>query len=283
MKVLHGVSEWRAVREQIAADVSIGFVPTMGALHKGHAALLLRSVAECELTVLSIYVNPTQFNNPDDLACYPNTLTEDLVLAESLGVDFVVLPEYAQLYADNFRFQVHETEFSLELCGANRPGHFTGVLTVVMKLLNIVRPTRAYFGKKDFQQYRLIQDMCETYFMPVEIVGCETVREADGLAMSSRNKLLDPSGRQMAGLLHKALISQFSDHQVRRHLQEQGFSVDYIVTRGGRRYGAVVLECDGNSVRLIDNVAYCVENQSGAKPPRAVGDNSTQGVGLIAT
>ncbi len=282
MKVVYGVSEWLAVRAGLSASERIGFVPTMGALHEGHASLLSRSIAECEVTVLSIYVNPTQFNNPDDLARYPDTLSEDLHLAQILGVDFVVLPRYEDLYADDFRYQVHETEFSLDLCGANRPGHFTGVLTVVMKLLNIVRPARAYFGKKDFQQYRLIQDMCTAFFMPVEIVGCETVREADGLAMSSRNKLLDKPGREKAVLLHSALQSSLSDAEVCQHLQAHGFTVDYIVSRDGRRYGAVVVECEGHPVRLIDNVASVDGSRPGAKPPRPVGETNGSEMGLMA-
>ena len=160
--------------------------------------------AENDITVLSIYVNPTQFNNPDDLANYPDTLSEDLESATEVGVDYVLMPTYDQIYADGFRYQVDETEFSRELCGTNRPGHFTGVLTVVMKLLNLVQADRAYFGKKDFQQYQLIKDMCQTFFMQVEIVGCDTVREQDGLAMSSRNKLLSRQARCKASDFYRA-------------------------------------------------------------------------------
>ena len=136
-----------------------------------------------------------------------------------------------------------------------RPGHFTGVLTVVMKLLNIVRPDRAYFGEKDFQQYLLIRDMCEAFFMDVEIVPCETVREPDGLAMSSRNENLDEQGRATAGILNTLIRSGLDDGTVAEALTRAGFDVDYIVSREGRRFAAASVACGKRTVRLIDNVA----------------------------
>ncbi len=252
MKVIRDMAAWRTQRRELRG--SVGFVPTMGALHDGHASLLRRSAGMDDFTVLSIYVNPTQFNDPKDLANYPDTLEADLELAEHLGVDFVLLPSYEDLYADGFRYQVEETEFSRVLCGANRPGHFTGVLTVVMKLLNLVRPHRAYFGKKDYQQYQLVRDMCDAFYMDVQIVGCDTVRECDGLAMSSRNKLLDREGRRLASKFNAALSSPLPDRDVADLLTAQGFSVDYVETRGERRFGAVVVACGEKTVRLIDNV-----------------------------
>ncbi len=252
MKVIDDMQAWRELRRQLRG--SVGFVPTMGALHDGHASLLRRSKGMDDVTVLSIYVNPTQFNDPDDLANYPDTLDRDLEVAADLGVDYVLLPAYADLYSDGYRYRVEETEFSATLCGANRPGHFTGVLTVVMKLLNLVRPHRAYFGKKDYQQYLLVKDMCETFFMDVQIVGCETVRECDGLAMSSRNKLLDRKGRIAAGQFNAALQAEGSDADVAANLRQNGFAVDYVETRGDRRFGAIVVACGENTVRLIDNV-----------------------------
>ena len=246
------MDEWRAQRKTLTG--SVGFVPTMGALHAGHASLIEASVARDDVTVLSIYVNPTQFNDPKDLASYPDTLADDLALAERLGVDYVILPTYEDIYADGFRFQLDENQFSLELCGANRPGHFTGVLTVVMKLLNLVRPDRAYFGKKDYQQYQLVSDMARAFFLDVEIVGCSTVREADGLAMSSRNKLLDEKARCQAAMFNRELRSARCDEFVAERLARQGFEVDYIETRGARRFGAVVVRSGDRCVRLIDNV-----------------------------
>ena len=253
IRVIGRLDDWRLTRSTL--EGSIGFVPTMGALHDGHASLIERSVAENEITVLSIYLNPTQFNNPKDLDCYPRTMERDLALAERLGVDFVITPSFDEMYADGYRFQVDETRFSGELCGEHRPGHFTGVLTVVMKLLNLVRADRAYFGEKDYQQYQLIRDMCEAFFMEVDIVPCATIREADGLAMSSRNENLDASGRARAGLLNKLIRGSLDDAAVAEALTEAGFDVDYIVTRDGRRYAAASLVCGDRSVRLIDNVA----------------------------
>jgi pantoate--beta-alanine ligase len=244
---------WREVRSGL--EGSIGFVPTMGALHRGHAALIERCVRENDHAVLSIYLNPTQFNNPADLERYPRTLDADLTMARDLGVDVVLLPGYDDLYADGYRFRVEEHGFSSELCGAHRPGHFTGVLTVVMKLLNLVQPNRAYFGEKDFQQLQLITDMCRTFFLDVEIVPCAIVREADGLALSSRNALLDADGRRLAPRFHQLLSSDLGDEQVRRELATAGFTVDYVETRSQRRFGAVVVDCGDRQVRLIDNVA----------------------------
>lgn len=252
MKIIDNLDAWRRLRQQLSGTV--GFVPTMGALHRGHARLLERSVAENATTVLSIYLNPTQFNNPDDLARYPCTLEQDLQLARELGVDVVLLPGYDDLYADDYRFRIEEHRFSRELCGAHRPGHFTGVLTVVMKLLNLVRPTHAYFGEKDFQQLQLIRDMCESFFMDVEIVGCATVREPDGLALSSRNALLDTAGRARSAQFQRLLRSDLDDAAVARELNRAGFVVDYVETRDGRRFGAVLVDCGDRQVRLIDNV-----------------------------
>ena len=258
MQVFKHLDDWREHRRGLTG--SVGFVATMGALHAGHGSLIERSVAENEHTVLSIYLNPTQFNNPGDLDCYPKTMERDLKLACRLGVDAVITPAYDQMYADGYRYQVDETGFSRELCGSHRSGHFTGVLTVVMKLLNIVRPEKAYFGEKDYQQYLLIRDMVDAFFMDVEIVPCKTVREPDGLAMSSRNENLDEAGRARAGLLNTLIRSGLDDVSVARALEESGFGVDYIVSRNDRRFAAATLECEGRSVRLIDNVALPESN-----------------------
>lgn len=252
MKVIESIAEWRELRRTLPD--SLGFVPTMGALHRGHAALLERSASENAVSVLSIYLNPTQFNNSADLAGYPKTLQRDLRIACRMGADYVITPRYAQMYADDFRYQIREQQFSRELCGAHREGHFTGVLTVVMKLLNLVRPDRAYFGEKDYQQYLLIADMCEAFFMDVDIVACETVRESDGLALSSRNELLDVRGRATAGVLNQLIRSDLEDSAVASALTRAGFAVDYIVTRDERRFAAGTLTCEQGDVRLIDNV-----------------------------
>ncbi len=252
MNRVHAVGQWRKTRATLTGTV--GFVPTMGALHAGHKALLERSVAENDHTVLSIYVNPTQFNNADDLDNYPSTLEDDLAMAESLGVGHVFMPEYETLYPDDFRYRVEETDFTNMLCGAHRPGHFTGVMTVVMKLFNIVQPDRAYFGEKDFQQLTLIRDMVEAFFMSVEVVGVHTVREEDGLALSSRNARLTPEARARAPIFSKLLKDPRSDAAIVEALESAGFDVDYIETHRGRRFGAVIMDCGSHEVRLIDNV-----------------------------
>jgi pantoate--beta-alanine ligase len=255
MKVLSDLSQWQDLRKDLPSE--LGFVPTMGALHEGHLSLLRRSAAENTVSVLSIYVNPTQFNDPKDLQNYPDTLQQDLAAAEQAGVDFVLMPKYDELYADGFRYQVTETQFSEKLCGKNRPGHFTGVLTVVMKLLNIVRPQRAYFGKKDYQQYLLVRDMVDAFFMPVDIIGCDTVREDDGLAMSSRNLNLETSARKQAARFYEIIRAPLSDAEIRCRLAAAGFQVDYVESCHGRRFAAIVTQGknSGQTVRLIDNVA----------------------------
>jgi pantoate--beta-alanine ligase len=252
MKVYQRLEDWRAARRAMTGTV--GFVPTMGALHRGHASLIERSTAECDATVVSVYLNPTQFNNDSDLANYPRTLDADLDMARQLGVDAVITPSYQALYPDDFRYRVEEASFSRELCGAHRPGHFTGVLTVVMKLLNLVRPDRAYFGEKDYQQYQLIRGMTEAFFLDTRIVPCRTEREADGLALSSRNALLEPQARHTAPRFHCLLRAEASDADVRRALEQAGFEVDYVETRCGRRFGAVTMRGRERDVRLIDNV-----------------------------
>jgi len=248
------VAQYRRIRQEEIGTARLGFVPTMGALHKGHESLIEKSVGECDITIVSIYVNPTQFDNPDDLNKYPETLDEDLRIAEALGVDYVLLPRYEALYPDAYRYKVVETEFSKTLCGAWRDGHFTGVLTVVMKLLNLVRPDRAYFGEKDFQQYKLIRDMASAFLMDVEIVSCPIVREEDGLAMSSRNLNLDEASRRKAPLIHRLIASRKSDGEIARELMAAGFEVDYVTTLEGRRFAAARLGKGAAQVRLIDNV-----------------------------
>jgi pantoate--beta-alanine ligase len=222
----------------------------MGALHEGHLSLVERSRKENAATLVSIFVNPTQFNDPGDLEKYPRTFEQDLEMLNSAGADFLFYPKETELYPDGYRYQVRESELSRELCGAHRPGHFEGVLTVVMKLLNLADPDRAYFGEKDYQQLLLIQGMAKTFFMRTEVVACETVRESDGLAMSSRNRRLDISEREKASEFFRWLRDGKSLDEIRRALASTGFQVDYVEEKFGRRFGAVKL----GEVRLIDNV-----------------------------
>lgn len=229
---------------------TVGFVPTMGFLHQGHASLLSRSVRENDFTVLSIYVNPTQFNQASDLEHYPRDLESDIALAHKEGVDVIFLPDYSVLYPDDYRFKISENIESERLEGAYRPGHFIGVMSVVMKLLQIMQPNRAYFGEKDYQQGCLIRDMANAFFMECEIILCATIREPDGLAMSSRNVRLSESNRQRAALFPQLLSSCLPLSEVESQLAAKGFQVDYVIELSGRRFGAVWL----GDVRLIDNV-----------------------------
>ena len=266
MKSFRSIDGWRGFRAGLSGD--IGFVPTLGGLHEGHASLIRRARKENEAAVVSVFLNPTQFDQPKDLAGYPAVLDADLAMLEQLGVDAVLMPPAEAVYADGFRFKVEETAFSRELCGAHRPGHFSGVLTVVMKLLNLVRPRCAYFGEKDHQQLNLIRDMAAAFFMDVSIVPCPIVRAADGLALSSRNALLDAEGRRLAPKLHELLRSPGSDAEVAESLAKIGFRVDYVTTRQGRRLAAAALSCDGRMVRLIDNVRIDEgRTAAGAAPP----------------
>ncbi|HEX2860257.1 MAG TPA: pantoate--beta-alanine ligase [Lacunisphaera sp.] len=250
MRVHHQLADWRAVRNgPVYAGQPVGFVPTMGALHAGHRALLARARADNERVVLSIFVNPTQFNDPADLENYPRTLEADLRLAAGL-VDDVIVPPAGELYSDDYAYRVTEDRFSRELEGAHRPGHFDGVLTVVLKLLNVVAPRRAYFGEKDWQQVRLVEGMARALLLPVDIIACPTERDADGLALSSRNRRLSPEARQRAGRFPQALRSAGSAAEAAELLRAAGLAVDYVEDRDGVRLGAVRIE----NVRLIDNV-----------------------------
>jgi pantoate--beta-alanine ligase len=249
MKVFDSVGEWQARRQDFTAR-PLGFVPTMGALHQGHLSLVKTCTEQNALTVVSVFVNPTQFDDKRDFEKYPVDPRSDLQRLEAAGVDIVLMPDAKQIYRDEYRFKVTENDFSRRLCGAHRPGHFDGVLTVVMRLLNVVRPDNAYFGEKDFQQLQLIRDMVDAFFMPVNIVACPIVREADGLAMSSRNQLLDEAQRAKAPALYAALKGSHSADEARRKLAADGFVVDYVEDLAHRRLAAARL----GSTRLIDNV-----------------------------
>ncbi|PIU19116.1 MAG: pantoate--beta-alanine ligase [Elusimicrobia bacterium CG08_land_8_20_14_0_20_59_10] len=251
MEIVRGTANWTKLRAGPRfAGKTIGFVPTMGALHAGHLSLLKRARRGNELTVASIFVNPAQFNDPRDLRRYPRTLAGDIKELERENTDFLLLPEARELYPDGYRFRLIETAESKALCGAHRPGHFAGVLTVVLKLLNLVRADRAYFGEKDYQQLRLIRGMAETFFIGTKIVPCPTLREPDGLAMSSRNLLLGPEERELAPALYRALRSRARPAEIKKRLTALGFAPEYVEERWGRRFAAARL----GKVRLIDNV-----------------------------
>jgi pantoate--beta-alanine ligase len=202
MKLVHTVAELRAAR---AAFPRLGFVPTMGALHEGHLSLVRQAVDQCGAAAVSIFVNPTQFNEGADFARYPRTLPRDLELLAPTGCALVFAPDADEMYPAGFAASIDVGPVAWPLEGAMRPGHFAGVATVVAKLLNIVQPTHAYFGQKDAQQLAVIRRMAADLNLPCEIVAAATVREADGLAMSSRNVHLTPEQRAQAPALYRAL------------------------------------------------------------------------------
>ena len=187
------------------ARTSRGLVPTMGALHRGHEALIQQSRSDNDQTILSLFVNPTQFNVPSDFEKYPRNYERDLAIAEHHGVDVVYMPTTDNMYRSDFHSYVEPSTASVPMEGANRPGHFRGVTTVVTKLFNATLPDRAYFGKKDFQQLAVIRQLVDELDFPIQIIGVDTVRDHDGLALSSRNTRLSPQARQDASIIFKAL------------------------------------------------------------------------------
>jgi len=205
MQVARTIPQMREARSGMRGTV--GFVPTMGYLHEGHLSLVRRARQECQHVVVSIFVNPTQFGPHEDYQRYPRDEARDLSLLAPLGVDVVFIPTAEEMYPSGYCTWVEVTgPLAQRLEGASRPGHFRGVTTVVTKLLNIVQPHRAYFGEKDAQQLRIVRRLVADLNLPVEIVPCPTVREPDGLAMSSRNTYLSPEERERALALHRSLV-----------------------------------------------------------------------------
>lgn len=254
---------------------SIGLVPTMGALHRGHAALIERSQALCDLTVVSIFVNPTQFDRSDDFDLYPRTLDDDLALCDSLGVNAVYMPTVDAMYPDGFDTTIDPGSLAHRWEGEHRPGHFAGVATVVTKLLTAVQPHIAVFGEKDFQQLAVIQHVVRDLGLPVTVVGEPTVREDDGLAMSSRNVHLTPDARAQATSIKQAIDRALdrstntgspSDivEQVTTDIQQAGGTVDYVAVvdrltlepaAGLNDNTQLLVAAWFDGVRLIDNAA----------------------------
>ena len=203
MQIVESVSE--LIETQKLLTRPLGLIPTMGALHKGHLSLVEQSLQDNNTTVVSIFINPSQFGENEDLDKYPRALEADLALIEDAGVDIVFIPNQTDIYPDNFQTWVYVEEKSSILEGASRPWHFRGVATIVAKLFNLTRPDRAYFGQKDAQQLNVIKTLNMDLNMGVEIIGLPTVREKDGLAMSSRNSYLNDSERNIAPILYQSL------------------------------------------------------------------------------
>ena len=259
---------------------SIGLVPTMGALHEGHASLVRRSVAENDITVVSVFVNPTQFNDQNDLKNYPRDLDADCRLLEECHADYVLAPSVDEMYPtpDTRRFEYPPVSTVME--GAHRPGHFNGVCQVVSRLFYIVRPDRAYFGEKDWQQIAVVKAMVRHLGLGVKIVECPIVREADGLAKSSRNTLLTPDERAIAPAIYKALsesteyakthtLKETHDHVVDEINRVEGLRVEYFSIVDGNTLqdiesweaspyvvGCITVYCGHTPIRLIDHIKY---------------------------
>ena len=269
-----------ALEEVRAAGKKIGLVPTMGALHEGHASLVKRSVADNDVTVVSVFVNPTQFNDKNDLKNYPRTLEADCTLIASLGADYVFAPSVEEVYPepDTRSFSYPPIDTVME--GARRPGHFNGVCQIVSKLFYMVRPDRAYFGEKDFQQIAVVRAIVNDLKIPVELCPCPIVREESGLALSSRNSLLTDAEKRTAICISQALktsvefakshtVKETHDFVVGALNATKGLEVEYFEIVNGITLqsvsswddadyvvGCITVYCGSRPVRLIDNIKY---------------------------
>jgi pantoate--beta-alanine ligase len=263
------VRGWRAAGEQI------GVVPTMGALHEGHLSLARAAKKDCQRVVTTIFVNPMQFNNPDDLKQYPRSEAADVALLARVGVDVVFIPQPDEVYPGGFATTVSVGGVSEPLEGRMRPGHFDGVATVVTKLFGMTEAQHGYFGQKDWQQLQVVRALVRDLNLPVTVVGCETIRDPDGLAMSSRNARLTPEGRAKAGVLFAALTTAATDiragqsdrmaiREAAEAVRAAGFErVEYIELRDAgtlmpsddpRRPRRMLAAAWLDGVRLIDNI-----------------------------
>lgn len=276
-KIVNLQNELFSVRKE---GKKIGLVPTMGALHEGHASLVERSVKENDVTVVSVFLNPTQFNDKGDLDRYPRTLDADCKLLESVGADYVFAPSVEEMYPipDNRQFEFPPVSTVME--GARRPGHFNGVCQVVSRLFYIVRPTNAYFGEKDWQQIAVVKQLVKHIGMDINIVECEIIRDADGVAKSSRNTLLAPDERAIAPQIYKSLkasvayslkhsVAETHDKVVDEINAVDGLEVEYFEIVDGNTLqtvaswdesnyvvGCITVYCGKTPIRLIDHIKY---------------------------
>ena len=278
MKLIHTVSDLQYDLQKSGPDISVGFVPTMGALHQGHLSLVRQAVAENGVSVVSIFVNPTQFNDPKDLERYPRTLEADLKMLEPTGCSLVFVPSVKEVYPepDTRKFNFGKLETVME--GKFRPGHFNGVAQVVSRLFDLVNPDKAYFGLKDFQQLAVIKNMVKQLQLPIEIVPCAIVREESGLAMSSRNELLTAEQKVNAAIISETLFSakeligqknvqETADWVVAEINKNPYLDVEYFEIvddkqlqpvkswkHKGTKVGCIAVFC--GKIRLIDNVVF---------------------------
>lgn len=278
MKIVKTIAELNAAKLAFGENKSVGLVPTMGALHNGHASLVKRSVKENDFTIVSVFVNPTQFNDKNDLKNYPRTLEADCALLESLGADIVFAPSVEEIYPEEDTRVFDFSPLDKVMEGKYRPGHFNGVAQIVSKLFDLVEPTRAYFGEKDFQQLAIIRELVHQYDYRIDIIPCPIVREADGLALSSRNALLSEEERQHALMISKTLFMSrdyAETHSVaetlkfvEENINNEGYlRLEYFEIVDGDTLqpiknwndtdyavGCITVFC--GKVRLIDNIKY---------------------------
>ena len=279
MQTIHSIKELQAcLSEAKNAGKSVGLVPTMGALHEGHASLVRRSVKENDVTVVSIFLNPTQFNDPKDLERYPRTLESDCKLLEQCGAQIAFAPSVCEMYPepDTRSFSYPPTDSVME--GARRPGHFNGVCQIVSKLFMITEPDRAYFGEKDFQQICVIRRMVADLGFKMDIVPCPVIREASGLAMSSRNSLLTPDEKVLAANIYRVMKESLSQGLSVRETEAwvtdtlnaiEGLEVEYYSIVNGETLaevnswddaphivGCITVYCGHTPIRLIDHIRY---------------------------
>lgn len=281
MKIFHKIVELQnALFYNRKENRTVGLVPTMGALHDGHASLVRKSVTDNDITVVSVFVNPTQFNDPKDLKTYPRTIEKDCKLLESVGVDYVFAPSVDEMYPtpDTRHFEYPPVSTVME--GAHRPGHFNGVCQVVSRLFYIVRPDKAYFGEKDWQQIAVIKAMVKALSLNIRIVECPIIRDNDGLARSSRNALLSTEERKTAPQIFKALkesveysknhsVKETHDLTVDKINNVDGLDVEYFEIVDGNTLqpvsdwseseyivGCITVYCGARPVRLIDHIKY---------------------------
>ena len=278
MHIIHTQNE---LVETLKKLNNIAFVPTMGNLHKGHLKLVEEALKKTKHVVVSIFINPLQFDSKDDFRNYPRTLDKDLLMLQKLGVPFVFVPPKENIIDSLQTIEIHLPSIANDLCGRFRPGHFNGVATIICKLFNLIQPEFAFFGRKDFQQLFLIKELVKQLNYPIHIIAIDTVRDKDGLAMSSRNNLLSKEDRKKAPQLFK-LLNVMKDKVMQkklpfkeieddadRLLNASGWIVDYLTIRSAESLkfavhdekqivilGAATL----GSVRLIDNIEFCIQD-----------------------
>lgn len=278
---MHVIHTQKELVETLKKLTNIAFVPTMGNLHDGHLKLIEEALKKTKYVVVSIFINPLQFNSKDDFKNYPRTLDEDLLMLQKLDVPFVFVPSKEDIIDSSQTIEIHLSDIANDLCGRFRPGHFNGVATIVCKLFNLIQPELAFFGKKDFQQLFLIKELVKQLNYPIHIIAIDTVRHKDGLAKSSRNNLLSKEDRKKAPqlfelmnamkekVMQKKLSFKEIESDAERLLNDSGWIVDYLAIRSAQSLktpvrnekqmvilGAATL----GSVRLIDNIEFCIQD-----------------------